>query len=812
MIRLVTFGALELSGADAEAARNVLRQPKRLAVLLRLALAGPGRSVSRETLLGLFWPDQDESRGRGALNQTLHHLRKHLGQDVVVSRGGRLSLGADRVWCDAAAFEAALEAGSEAEAVALYTGDLLPGFYVEGARDFEDWLERERNRLRRAAADAACRLCIRSVQLGENAEAARWAFRAAGLAEDELTIRSLVEAIEGAGDPASALQLFDRYESRLSAEYGLEPTAELRALAARCRAAATEARLRRPMQSAVTLAPTTAVGASAEAPATGAVGSGPSPQGARRRLRLLVGVVASLIVSAVGLYTWRRTRPDAPKLNFRATADVAIDIEPLADLTRDQRLSGLSHAITSGLVDRLAGVEGIRVALGGPPADDPKGTSVVAPDFRATGEVAQAGDSVRASIRLLDEESGTVIAGRSAQRPIGGARNLADALADSLSGFMRQRLGREVRLREAMSGTRSLPAWRYFEDGEGSLETGVDLWHAGSIPSARRALAIADSLLALAEAADSGWAAPPLERASVAYQHAWTALFDAPASAGAAFDEAVRHSTRAIRVDPNGARAREVRGSARYFKAVLGHVPADSTPDVLAAAERDLRTAVSLNSRRASAWTLLSDILYARGDFAGSYLAADHAFRSDPYLENPLDILSRLFTGAYEVGDDEAAKKWCGESEARFPGSAPAVSCGLSVLSWKTKIDRATVDSAWALIRSARLPSAFAERAEAIFQMQAALVLARAGMRDSAESVMHRAVAAGGSDSELSSHEAEVRLALGQRASALRLLRPYLEGRPGRTEGLLSSRRFQLTTTEIERLRSRSDVALGPSD
>lgn len=802
MIRLITFGALELSGAKAEAARNVLRQPKRLAVLLRLALAGPGRSVSRETLLGLFWPDQDDSRGRGALNQTLHHLRKHLGPDVVVSRGGRLALGVDSVWCDAAAFEAALENGAEAEAVALYTGDLLPGFYVEGARDFDDWLEVERKRYRRGAAEAASRLCIRSIESGEHAEAARWAFRAAGLANDELTVRTLLEAIEGAGDPAGALQVFEHYESRISAELGLEPSDDLRAVAARCRAAA-EPRLRRPMQSGLKPVPS----AGSESPESEA-GPGPVP---RHRRRPFVAVLAIVALAFAVRYLWSRSRPEAPRLDFGATGDVTIDVEPLADLTRDQQLRGLSHAISSGIVDRLASVDGIRVAVHDVQPGQPDTPAPRTPDFRTAGEVVQSADSVRVAVRLLEGRSGMVIASRAAQHQITGTRGLADALADSVSGFMRHRLGREVRLREAMSGTRSLRAWRYFKEGDNELEIGEDHWHRGSFPSAKTAFSMADSLLALAEAEDSAWSAPPAERARVATQQAWTAMLDAPASAGSAFEEVIRHAARAIRLDPNEARARELRGSARYLKAVMGYVPPDSARSALAAAERDLRAATSLNARRASAWTLLSDILSAGGDFAGSYIAAEDALRSDPYLENTLAILNRLFVGAYEVGDDDSAKKWCTAADDRYPGSAPAVSCALSVLSWRTESGGGAVDSAWALIRSAKLPPAFADRARAVLEMQAALVLARAGMRDSAEAVIHSALQKGGSDPELLGYETEVRLALGQRESALRLLRSYLAQQPGRSHGLLLSRRFQLTKSEIERLETRDDVSLGSS-
>ena len=65
----------------------VLRQPKRLALLLYLTLASPRGLQRRDRLLALFWPEQEESRARNALSQALHVLRRGLGEEVLVRRG-----------------------------------------------------------------------------------------------------------------------------------------------------------------------------------------------------------------------------------------------------------------------------------------------------------------------------------------------------------------------------------------------------------------------------------------------------------------------------------------------------------------------------------------------------------------------------------------------------------------------------------------------------------------------------------------------------------------------------------------------------
>ena len=68
--RVQTFGGLVVSGGDAPLA-GAATQRKTLLLLAVLAASGPG-GISREKLLGLFWPDSDETRARNALNLRCH--------------------------------------------------------------------------------------------------------------------------------------------------------------------------------------------------------------------------------------------------------------------------------------------------------------------------------------------------------------------------------------------------------------------------------------------------------------------------------------------------------------------------------------------------------------------------------------------------------------------------------------------------------------------------------------------------------------------------------------------------------------------
>ena len=232
-IDLRVFGSLQLTATDGRDLESLLRQPKRTALLAYLAAAVPRGFHRRDTLLALFWPELDDSRARGALNQALYILRNALGDQGILTRGdAEIALSTEVVRCDAAAFESALDAGRPADALALYGGDFLAGFFVPDAPEFERWVSRERERFRHRAAEGAWALAELKATEGDAVQGARWARRAADLLPaDEGVIRRLMLFLDRIGDRAAALRAYEAFAWRLNAEYELEPSAETQALA-----------------------------------------------------------------------------------------------------------------------------------------------------------------------------------------------------------------------------------------------------------------------------------------------------------------------------------------------------------------------------------------------------------------------------------------------------------------------------------------------------------------------------------------------------------------------------------------------------
>ncbi len=233
MIQVHLFGSLQVSTSDGRPLGPLLRRPRRTALLAWLAAHAGDGMQRRDTALALFWPELDAARARAALSQSLYVLREALGESAIVTRGHH-EIGVSRahVWCDVPAFEAALAEGRLTEALALYNGHLLDGFFVSDAPGFERWIDEERVRLRHRAAEAAWTLAEDAVQANEHAVAKRWAVRAVALQPvDETEARRLMVLLLRIGDRAAALRSYEEFVHVLEREYELAPSAETRALA-----------------------------------------------------------------------------------------------------------------------------------------------------------------------------------------------------------------------------------------------------------------------------------------------------------------------------------------------------------------------------------------------------------------------------------------------------------------------------------------------------------------------------------------------------------------------------------------------------
>jgi serine/threonine-protein kinase len=397
------------------------------------------------------------------------------------------------------------------------------------------------------------------------------------------------------------------------------------------------------------------------------------------------------------------------------------------------------------------------------------------------GTVSQSGDRLRVTVDMINTADGSVQSSGPLEREREDVFGLQDDLTKQVSEFLRRRLGQVVQQLETRAGTSNAAAWELVQ--RAGVDKGLvdSLLTAGDTAAATRALGRADSQLTRASAMDRNWVLPVVNRGWVVYEQRKIVGWEkGPASSwtgrGLGFAEA------ALAVRPGDPEALRLRGTLRYIRWLLGLDPYPlTTRQLLEAAEADLRAGGdSTNANRASAWSLLSHLEARKGDPAAGKLAALKAYEADPYLTDANDVLYRLFSNSVDLEDGAGAERWCKEGRRRFPKDPYFTECQFELMALPGQpVD---VQRAWAIVEedvSLWPPNArdFRRRRD---QMMMALVLANAGLKDSADHVAIRARADASIDPnrEVLYFEAALRNRLGERDESLRLLEQYLATNP----------------------------------
>lgn len=483
VISFRTLGTLELRDSDGSELSRVLAQPKRLALLAYLAAATPRGFHRRDSILGIFWPELDQERARGALGQAVHFLRRALGPETLVNRGGQeMGLDPQRIWCDVPAFEEALQAGRTDEALELYRGDLLSGFFIDGAPEFETWVELERARLRTLALDAALARADELESQGQAAGAARTLRRALTIApENEQVVRRLLRVLDATGDRAGAIRAYEGFARRLERELDVEPAPETTALLERIRSRD------QPREIAQRRVEGDVSSGTAEGVALGAIRpvepadreSTASRQGRPRlALRYAIGALAGIVLVALAASVWL-----APSRRTHASAGL-IAVAPLTPSVPDTALVRLGRDLVVTVSANLDGVGELRTAdamavLAQLTSEDvPVSLDEALGLGRRLGAaqvlhggLTRVGDRVRVDAGLYSTSDGADREAVARVSVLAGAADLI-ALSDSLTWVLLREIwgrGTPPGLSSAALSTRSLPALRAFLEGEKAI-------------------------------------------------------------------------------------------------------------------------------------------------------------------------------------------------------------------------------------------------------------------------------------------------------------------------------------------------------
>jgi tetratricopeptide (TPR) repeat protein len=248
--------------------------------------------------------------------------------------------------------------------------------------------------------------------------------------------------------------------------------------------------------------------------------------------------------------------------------------------------------------------------------------------------------------------------------------------------------------------------------------------------------------------------------------------------------EGTEFAGRAIQIDSLNVRALDLRGTLRYW---LGQSSeGDETERLHEQAERDLRTVTALDSTNAHAWHRLSSLYTAQGKHDDAKNAAVRALEADQYYEEREDIYKQLCNTSLNKKEWEEFTRWCAAGFREFPRSQyifNLMAMGLS----SPGGPEPDVDRIWQLLDEflQASPPSQRDKVRPAATLYVAMVLARAGLSDSARAVIRKARdAATEPDAFYYYNEAHARLLLGERDRALDLLEHYLEARPAGRSGL----------------------------
>ena len=514
----------------------------------------------------------------------------------------------------------------------------------------------------------------------------------------------------------------------------------------------------------------------------------------RRRTKWSMAIAASILLPLGAGAGWIAIdRPggagDIARLDRTQVAVLYFD-----DVSRSGELAHVADALTESLIRELrrAGIVVRSQQAVTPFRDANVPVDSIADHLQVgsvvTGDVDAVGDSgVQIGVRLVDGNTGDVLERGSFRLPVARLLEAPDSLVQEVATFFRERLGRAVQVERALAEASNVDAWSHYRHALSMSREAMALAEADSATEAARRFARADSLLALAESIDPRWIAPRTARAELA-------LEQVRRTSGAderrrLVEAGLAHASRALALDSLDAHALEVRGTLRYGKRYLNLV-ADPTEReaLLASAERDLREATRQDRSRATAWNTLSLLLYRKLDRIQSYEAARTAWEADAYLQAAPDILFRLYSIAFDLGETQGVERWCTEGRRRFPELPDFYECQLWLMTMPGhQASASDVPRAWAALDSMRVrtPPARWEETRRQFEMIVAVPIAKAGLADSAQRVIERARGTQETDprGELVGREIQVQTLIGEKDRALELLGRYFVAHPDHREG-----------------------------
>jgi serine/threonine-protein kinase len=503
VLTLKLFGTAAIEAAAGPITGRAA-QGRRLALLALLALAR-GRSVTRDKLIALLWPESTTDRARAQLSDDLYIVRSALGDDVIRSNGDELTLDSDAMASDVETFERLLDDGRIESAVELFRGSLLDGFHMSDGAEFDHWLDAERARLGQRYAAALESLAVATETRGEFTEAVDWWRKLAALDpyNGRVALR-LMRALEAAGDRAGALRHARVHAALLEEEFAAEPDPEVTAFAERLR-----------LEPPARFAPEP-LDRPPGAPARLGVPEVAPGKGRRGRGGFFAGLFAAVGVVVTAGYLALRPGPTVDQVSLSATGEPTIAVLPFVNLGRDAEDEYLGDGLTEELISQLARVARLRVVARTSAFAFKNQNRDVREIARALnvatvleGSIQTEGNQLRVRAQLINAADGFPIWSETYERERADLLDIQTDLASRMAAALQAELTTADEQRLARRPTTSPEAFTFYLKGR-------HFWHQRTRASYARAIEHFERAIAI----DSLYAAPYAGLAAVYSQQA----------------------------------------------------------------------------------------------------------------------------------------------------------------------------------------------------------------------------------------------------------------------------------------------------
>ena len=191
--------------------------------------------VSRDELVGLFWPEKDEITARRNLARLVSLVRESLpNPKALTATTTTVCLNPQQVWSDASAFlqlRRRETVSAWQQVVDLYSGPFLSGFFLHENAEYDVWQTTMVEQMRLRCLDALSKLIDYNTACGEYKTAVQYARHYLEIDNLAETVhRQLIGLYPRLGERELAQHQFEACVLMLERELGVEPLPETRAV------------------------------------------------------------------------------------------------------------------------------------------------------------------------------------------------------------------------------------------------------------------------------------------------------------------------------------------------------------------------------------------------------------------------------------------------------------------------------------------------------------------------------------------------------------------------------------------------------